>query len=250
VNEIPTPEVLAAYYAAYVDKYEGGGNSGGANMLRYAKVYQCLAQQHAPFTGKLRRTLDVGASNNPFPSLMCDTSDVTMVDYVRPTQLDERVHFLPGHLGCPALFAGMAATFDLVTCWAVLEHVPDPQTAVHNLCIACSPDGTVIVSSPEIGTFLTAHSLGHSGWFFPPEHLHLISPTAMGLLFANEGFKLKAWGRLELSPLRYLARYGIGVAEMLAGGAIRLVSPKRWTEARLRRKHKFKGITWFAFNRI
>lgn len=247
VIDLPTADALARYYAAYVDNYSGGGDSGGSNMLRYARYYARLVERYAPHAGPLE-VLDVGTSNNPFPNVMIARGHrVTIVDYTRPKKLADAVRFIQGHLGDAATFAPLAGRFDVVTSWAVLEHVPYPAHAVAQLCDAAQPDGRVIVSSPEHGTLLTRYALGRSGWFFPPEHLHLISPRAMSALFAAQRRPLLGYGRVELSALRWLARYGIGAAEALAGAPVKFLAPARWNEARRNRVHYYKGIDWFAF---
>jgi SAM-dependent methyltransferase len=249
VLEIPPPETLAAYYAAYVDTYSGGGDSGGANMRRYAQRYAALVQRFVP-TARPLTLLDVGTSNNPFPNVMAALGHrVTVLDYVRPRDLSAEVEFVAGHLGDDTSFAPLAGRFDVVTSWAVMEHVPDPHRSAAQLASAVRPGGRLVVSSPEHGTVLTRHALGRSGWFFPPEHLHLISPPAMDTLFAAEGLVPLAWGRLELSWPRWIARYGIGAAEALAGAAVKALSPSRWHEARRSRRHRYKGIDWFAYRR-
>lgn len=249
VVTLPSPAELAIYYAAYVDRYTGGGRSGGANMRRYADRYAALVER---FVEKRRalRILDVGTSNNPFPNLMSTRGhQVTVLDYVKPHGLANPIEFIAGHLGDAASFAQLAGRFDVVTCWAVMEHVPDPHRSAAQLAAATRPAGHVLISSPEHGTALTRHALGRSGWFFPPEHLHLISPVAMDRLFTAQGLIPLAWGRLELSWPRWTARYGIGAAEALAGLAVKALAPGRWCEARRTRRHRYQGIDWFAYRR-
>lgn len=246
VRDLPAPPVLEDYYARFVERYSGGGGSGGRNMLRYARRYLQLVARHAGQPGG--RLLDVGSSNNPIPGEAAAAGwRTTTIDFVPPRRPAADVQFIAGHLGDAVLFESLSRSFDAVTCWAVLEHVPDPQRAVENLCRVCKRGGLVLVSTPEIGTLLTDHSTGHSAWFFPPEHLHLISPRAMQRLFAPAGFTLRDWGRLELNWARYAARYGIGLAEAAAGAILESVAPMAWRRLRAERTHRFKGITWFAF---
>lgn len=249
VVALPSPAELAAYYAAYVDSYTGGGKSGGANMRRYADRYAALVERFVENRRALR-ILDVGTSNNPFPNLMSIRGhEVTVLDYAKPHGLADSVEFIAGHLGDPVSFAQLAGRYDVVTCWAVMEHVPDPHGSASQLASATRPGGHVLVSSPEHGTALTRHALGRSSWFFPPEHLHLVSPKAMDALFAAQGLMPIAWGRLELSWARWTARYGIGAVEALAGSAVKALAPARWHDARRTRRHRYKGIDWFAYRR-
>jgi SAM-dependent methyltransferase len=248
VAEIPTPEVLSAYYERYAQVYTGGGQSGGANMLRYAQRYLKLVRAH--HSGAPALLLDVGSSNNPFPGLAAAAGwKTTMVDFTQPKKPEAAVEFVQGHLGQDELFQGFAGQFDVVTCWAVLEHVPDPVAAVTNLAIACKPGGVVLLSTPEIGTWLTSSAIGRSMWFFLPEHLHLISPQGMRGLFKQAGLEQRAGGRLELNAWRYAARYGLGLAEALPGAAAKLVAGGWWRRQRAQRGQRFKGISWQAFGR-
>lgn len=61
-----------------------------------------------------------------------------------------------------------AATFSIVICEQVLEHVADPDTAVLNLKKMCRPGGRIVVSTPFL---VKIH--GHPGdyWRFTPQGL-------------------------------------------------------------------------------
>ena len=243
VASLPTEDELAAYYRTYHESYSGGGRSGGRNLRRYAERYLRLVRRHAG-PGPL---LDVGSSRSPFPDLAAASGfSVSVMDYARPPDLTPAVSFRAGSLNAESCLEGQRAAYDVVTAWAVLEHVRDPRYAVRLLAGLCRPGGRIFLSTPEIGTCLTNHALGHSRWFLPPEHLHLISPRAIQSLFADQGCKLLAWGRLELSLLRFAARYGIGVLEAIVGWPFRAFCPMRWRKAREERTQRFQGIAWFV----
>lgn len=171
------------------------------------------------------------------------------MDFVRPDGLSPQVKFVQGSINEAAAVHVGPNGFDVVTCWAVLEHVPDPRLSAKVLAELCRPGGTILLSTPEVGTKLTRHSIGHSPWFYPPEHLCLVSPTAVELVFASLGCRLTRHGRLELSPLRYLARYGVGAAESAMGLAAKLMMERRWQEWRNSRMQAFQGVSYFVLKK-
>jgi len=57
------------------------------------------------------------------------------------------------------------------------------------------------------------------------------------------------WGRLELNPLRYTARYGLGLCEALAGWPLRLCGRSAWQKLRDTKMQKFRGIAFYILKR-
>ncbi len=243
---LPSAAEISAFYATYNQSYTGGGASAGRNLQRYASRYLQIVQRHRQ-SGRL---IDVGSSNNPFPNHAARAGfEVTMMDFVRPPSLDPAVRYIEGNMNDEgALDAGRAA-FDVVTSWAVMEHVPDPRRSAAILAGLCKPRGLLVVSTPEIGTALTSLAIGRSPWFYPPEHLNLISPRAFEKLFAPLGCVMQHWGRLELSWPRFAARYGIGLMGAVVGGAAKTVAPGWWQAQRDLRKQAFQGVTYFIFQK-
>jgi SAM-dependent methyltransferase len=41
------------------------------------------------------------------------------------------------------------ASFDIVICWELLEHVPDPLSALSNLIAAAKPEGVIVLAFPN-----------------------------------------------------------------------------------------------------
>lgn len=246
VTALPTEEDLAKYYLKFNDTYTGGGQSGGKNQIRYANKYLKILKHHL----KNGKVIDLGSSTNPFPNLIDNAGfNVSIMDYVRPKMLNPNITFYGGNLNderdCPAEINA----YDAVTSWAVIEHVRDPQKAVKLLTALCKPGGLIFLSTPEIGTFLTQHSIGRSPWFCPPQHLHLISPTAIKNGFALHDCILIKWGRLELNTLRWTVRYGVGLIEALVGIVLKYAMPSYWKKLRVTKTHRFQGIAYFVLRK-
>jgi SAM-dependent methyltransferase len=243
---LPSAEEISAFYATYNQQYTGGGASAGRNLRRYAARYLQIVQQHR----QGGRLIDIGSSNNPFPNHASEAGfEVTMVDFVRPPALNPKVRYIEGNMNDESALAAGSAAFDVVTSWAVMEHVPDPHRSAASLAALCKQGGVIIVSTPEAGTRLTQWAIGRSPWFYPPEHLNLISPKAFELLFTPLGCRLLHWGRLELSVPRYLFRYGVGFIGAALGCAARALVPAWWQTQRDARKQAFQGVTYFVFEK-
>lgn len=247
VDAVPTEEELDTYYqTTFKEKYTGGGRSGGRNLIRYARRYLQIIQPYVR-RGKL---IDVGSSKSPFPNLAAQAGfDVTVMDYSKPEGLNAQIHFAIGNLNDPDVLSHHRDAYDVVTSWAVLEHVQNPRLATEILAGMCRPGGLLFLSTPEIGTFITNNAIGRSGWFKPPMHLHLLSPSGLKRLFQQFNCRLIRWGRLELNPVRYAARYGLGLCEALAGWPLRLCGRSKWQILRDTKKQRFRGIAFYILKR-
>lgn len=244
---LPSNNEIACFYATYNDGYTGGGASGGKNLERYGRRYLALVQEHAAKSGRL---IDVGSSNNPFPNLAATSGfETTVMDFVWPRALSREVRLAANNINEPESVEVGRNSFDVVTCWAVLEHLPDPQLSASVLAGLCRPGGTLLLSTPEIGTALTRYSIGRSPWFYPPEHLCLLSPAAVTKMFEPLGCVMQTMGRLELNPLRYAARYGVGLAKAALGLPLKVLGPRLWRRLRDSRLHAFQGISFLVLKK-
>lgn len=85
--------------------------------------------------------------------------------------------------------AGLApGSFDAVTLWHVLEHLPDPSASLRELRALLKDDGVLLVSVPNIDSLQA--KLGGERWF-PlelPRHKWHFSPATLGELLRRCGF--------------------------------------------------------------
>lgn len=236
-------ETLSTFYENFNSHYTGGGSSGGRNQIRYAREYLRLVKKHCT-RGTL---LDMGCANNPFPNVATrDGFNVTAMDYSRPRDLDTAVRFEHGHLNSTELL-NTDLKFDAVTSWAVIEHVADPNLAFTILAKLLDKNGQLHLTTPEYGTPLTRSSAGRTRWFYPPEHLHLISPAAMQALARRHGLELVEWRHFEISWPRWIVRYGIGAVETFAGWVLKKLNHDGWKKARMNNTTRFIGIAYYRF---
>ena len=81
-------------------------------------------------------------------------------------------------------------TFDCITMWHVLEHVPDLDFQIKELKRLLKPTGTLIVAVPNFKSFDARHYKNFWAAYDVPIHFWHFSKQAIQLLFEKEKIKL------------------------------------------------------------
>ncbi len=81
------------------------------------------------------------------------------------------------------------ASFDCVTMWDVLEHVPDPTFHMREVRRILKPGGIVAIGTPNLGH--TAFRTKRENWrhLKPSEHIFYFEEQTLSRLFEKTGFK-------------------------------------------------------------
>lgn len=135
-----------------------------ASRLRF-DVARALIAEHAR-----GRVLDVGCGRMPFRADILATG-------ARYESLDVEAR-VPGvdHLGDVQDLRAIAdATYDAVTCFEVLEHVPHPDRAVSELARILAPGGTLLVTVPHLSRL---HEQPHDYYRFTGYGLRVLAEQA------------------------------------------------------------------------
>lgn len=101
---------------------------------------------------------------------------------IRPSSLEEAA-FPPG-------------TFDVVTLFDVLEHVPDPRVLLSSASRVLKPGGLLVVQTPNLDSLMAYLLKENWNWLTPPDHLYHFTPGAVSRLLAGGGFRvaeLRTW---------------------------------------------------------
>lgn len=209
-----------------------------ADERLYLKTYRrrrSIVERHFDAPG---RVLDVGCAAGYFLRVMADEGwDVTGLepsDAIRPHA--ERL------IGAENVRAGLLgeadlepASFDLVTMWDVIEHIPDPVSALREVAKLLRPGGKFLVETQNVSSRAAA-VLGKKWQHYKhAEHIYHFNPETIADLFARADFEIlenRPWlggkyvsmgfiaeraGRLHpvlstlLSPLRLLERVAVYV---------------------------------------
>jgi 2-polyprenyl-3-methyl-5-hydroxy-6-metoxy-1,4-benzoquinol methylase len=91
--------------------------------------------------------------------------------------------------------AGRAGSYDMVTMFDVIEHVPDPSNDIRTVCDLLKPGGLFILSTPNIDglfprlSYPFAKMLDYWPHPEPPHHLFQFSVRTMAALLERNGFQ-------------------------------------------------------------
>jgi 2-polyprenyl-3-methyl-5-hydroxy-6-metoxy-1,4-benzoquinol methylase len=82
-------------------------------------------------------------------------------------------------------------SFDAVTMWEVIEHLPDPRTELAEIRRILRPGGMLHLSTPDAGSTV-ARVAGKRwlGWRKIPEHLFYFDLPSLRQLLSSEGFEI------------------------------------------------------------
>jgi len=93
-------------------------------------------------------------------------------------------------------------TYDIITMWHVLEHVPNLTDYISSLKRLLKPNGTLIVAVPNYKSFDATHYNEYWAAYDVPRHLWHFSKTAIKKLFQQENMKV-----IEELPMKFDSYY-------------------------------------------
>jgi SAM-dependent methyltransferase len=82
--------------------------------------------------------------------------------------------------------------FDAVTLWDVLEHLPDPHSAMAELTRILRPGGRILLSTGDVGSLAARLSGARWHLYTLPEHLFFHSRRSLRLLLETHGFRVES----------------------------------------------------------
>lgn len=93
-------------------------------------------------------------------------------------------------------------TYDAVTMWHVLEHVPDVEKEIKELKRILKPGGVLVVAVPNFKSFDAEYYGVFWAAYDVPRHLWHFSKTAVKKLFAAQGMEL-----IKILPMKFDSFY-------------------------------------------
>ena len=180
----PKAEDLAKYYKsdAYIS-HTDSKETFVASLYQNVKKYSLALKLRLILTlnGSPGSLLDIGAGTGDFLKLAKDNGwDVKGVEpndgasnLARKKNLEiyENIDMLSGK------------TFDVVTLWHVLEHLPDLEIITKKIEDLIKPGGTLIVAVPNFKSYDAKHYKNYWAAYDTPRHLWHFSKTAMSTIF-------------------------------------------------------------------
>lgn len=137
-----------------------------------------------------KRVLDVGCATGQFLRMMQDKQAVRVLGVDASAECIEiaRGQGLPCELGD---FLERQETFDVITMWHLIEHLPRPQDYIRHAHALLPVGGWLLIETPVIG--MVSEAFG-ANWryFMPTEHINLFPIDALIRLCCSAGFALQS----------------------------------------------------------
>jgi 2-polyprenyl-3-methyl-5-hydroxy-6-metoxy-1,4-benzoquinol methylase len=109
-------------------------------------------------------------------------------------------------------------SFDVITMWHVLEHVPNLEIQIKELKRLVKPNGTIIIAVPNFKSYDANHYGKFWAAFDVPIHFWHFSKTAIKLLFEKEDIKLE-----KVLPMKFDSFYVSLLSEKYKNGKMNFV---------------------------
>jgi len=206
----PVPELsaIASFYPGQYWWRESRRTRASLILSRLERRYrEFVALDHVRFlqrcasrTGGGRSLLDIGCGSGTFLHLARKRGfDPHGLDMSANAVAAAKAEYgLPVRQGDIGGDAWKGSSFDFITMFHVLEHVPDPLAAVGFAGGLLAPGGSLIVQVPNVAS-LQARVFG-ARWYGldVPRHLINFTPRALALLFERAGFDAEVVNHFSL----------------------------------------------------
>lgn len=166
-----------------------------------------------PNKGKL---LDIGAGTGDF--LLTAKENGWYTIGIEPSEKAKAIAIQKGLEFSATIEELESHTFDVITMWHVLEHVPNLENQIKELKRLVKPNGTIIIAVPNF----KSHDAKYYGKFWAaydvPIHFWHFSKTAIKLLFENEEIKLE-----KVLPMKFDSFYVSLLSEKYKNGKMNFI---------------------------
>ena len=187
-HPVPPVETLADYYdseqyVSHVDNKKGLMPT----LYRWVRAYAlksklALIQRLQPAKGSL---LDIGAGTGAFAQAALEKG--WKVKAVEPSKVAAAQVAEKG-IEVVATLEHLTneATYDVITLWHVLEHLPELKNAIERIKRLLKPNGVLVIAVPNHLSYDAQHYRSHWAAYDVPRHLWHFSKETLPPLFAPE----------------------------------------------------------------
>lgn len=98
---------------------------------------------------------------------------------------------------------------DLVTAYAVLEHVPDVGEMVRDISQILRPGGNLVIDVPNTRSWYQNIARNSWLWLIPPAHLHYFTPQSLTRVLESCGLTVTSRKTLSTSTYLFIVLYHV-----------------------------------------
>jgi 2-polyprenyl-3-methyl-5-hydroxy-6-metoxy-1,4-benzoquinol methylase len=162
------------------------------------------------------RILDIGAGTGDF--LLVAKNDGWEIIGVEPSDRAKAIAKNKGVSFVEETTELENHSFDVISMWHVLEHVPDLDKQIKELKRLLKPTGTLIIAVPNFKSFDAKHYGKFWAAYDVPIHFWHFSKTAIKLLFEKEEMKLE-----KVLPMKFDSFYVSLLSEKYKSGKMNFI---------------------------
>jgi len=162
------------------------------------------------------RILDIGAGTGDFLSVA--KNDGWQTIGVEPSERAKSIAINKGISFVEETSELENHSFDVISMWHVLEHVPDLDKQIKELKRLLKPTGTLIIAVPNFKSFDANHYGKFWAAYDVPIHFWHFSKTAIKLLFEKEEMKLE-----KALPMKFDSFYVSLLSEKYKSGKMNFI---------------------------
>ncbi len=156
-----------------------------------------IIEQFQPEKGTL---LDIGAGTGHFLDLAQKNNWV--VSGIEPNDGARNLASEKGISFAENIQSLENSSFDIITMWHVLEHVPDLDEQIKQLKRVLKPNGTIVIAVPNFRSFDAKYYKRHWAAFDVPRHLWHFSKKSIKVLFQEKNMRV-----VKMLPMKWDAFY-------------------------------------------
>lgn len=162
------------------------------------------------------RILDIGAGTGDFLSVA--KQDGWQTIGVEPSDKAKTIAKNKGVAFVELTSEIESHSFDIITMWHVLEHVPNLDNQIKELKRLLKPNGTLIVAVPNFKSFDAKHYGKFWAAYDVPIHFWHFSKKAIKMLFEKEGMQL-----VKILPMKFDSFYVALLSEKYKTGKMNFI---------------------------
>ena len=216
----PTLDKLGSYY-----EFEDYISHTDGKRTLFEKMYHFIKRKairdkvklinsYQPVKGRI---LDIGAGTGDF-LLECKNQNWDILG-IEPNDKAKGIALGKGIKFGDTIEKLESNSFDVITMWHVLEHVPDVEHQVAELKRLLKPSGTIIIAVPNFKSYDANHYKEFWAAYDVPRHLWHFSKTAIEKLFDKQNMNLE-----DIKPMWFDSFYVSLLSEKYKTGKMNFIS--------------------------
>jgi len=216
----PTLDKLGSYY-----EFEDYISHTDGKRTLFEKMYHFIKRKairdkvklinsYQPVKGRI---LDIGAGTGDF-LLECKNQNWDILG-IEPNDKAKGIAVGKGIKFGDTIEKLESNSFDVITMWHVLEHVPDVEHQVAELKRLLKPSGTIIIAVPNFKSYDAKYYKEFWAAYDVPRHLWHFSKTAIEKLFDKQNMNLE-----DIKPMWFDSFYVSLLSEKYKSGKMNFIS--------------------------